>query len=205
MMALEESTSANSASRSYEGARRPAAIDCRHPAAIAELDLVSREKFELAFNAIITISPSFHTIFGGGTAEMRLTEVDSSATRHRRVASLRANGCKYFAALGREKAMTALALLIAIFKYQPSPFCILDEVDAPLDEATSAALPGWSARWRADAVHSSSPTIAKPWRPAACSTVSPCRNPASPNSSASAGKVTKPRKGSSAAAAASAA
>jgi chromosome segregation protein len=106
--------------------------------AIVELDLVTREKFETAFNAINTnFSTAFHTIFGGGHAEMRLTEVDSSGDAGIDVvASPPGKRLQNILLLsGGEKAMTALALLIAIFKYQPSPFCILDEVDAPLDEA----------------------------------------------------------------------
>jgi chromosome segregation protein len=106
--------------------------------AIAELDLVSREKFEQAFNAInANFSEAFHTIFGGGMAEMRLTEVDSSGDAGIDVvASPPGKRMQNVLLLsGGEKAMTALALLIAIFRYQPSPFCILDEVDAPLDEA----------------------------------------------------------------------
>jgi chromosome segregation protein len=106
--------------------------------AIAELDQVSREKFEQAFAAVNhNFSEAFHTIFGGGTAEMRLTEPDSSGDAGIDiVASPPGKRLQNVLLLsGGEKAMTALALLIAIFKYQPSPFCILDEVDAPLDEA----------------------------------------------------------------------
>jgi chromosome segregation protein len=106
--------------------------------AITELDQVSREKFEAAFSAINhNFSDAFHTIFGGGTAEMRLTEPDSSGDAGIDiVASPPGKRLQNVLLLsGGEKAMTALALLIAIFKFQPSPFCILDEVDAPLDEA----------------------------------------------------------------------
>jgi len=106
--------------------------------AIAELDLVSKEKFEQAFNAVNgNFSTAFHTIFGGGMAEMRLTEPDSSGDAGIDiVASPPGKRLQNVLLLsGGEKAMTALALLIAIFRYQPSPFCILDEVDAPLDEA----------------------------------------------------------------------
>ena len=105
---------------------------------IAELDAATKEKFEHAFHAINkSFSDAFHTIFGGGMAEMRLTEPDSSGEAGIDiVASPPGKRLQNILLLsGGEKAMTALALLIAIFRYQPSPFCILDEVDAPLDEA----------------------------------------------------------------------
>src|SRR5467141_2774059 len=106
--------------------------------AIAELDLATNENFEHAFHAINkSFSEAFHTIFGGGMAEMRLTEPDRSGDAGIDiVASPPGKRLQNVLLLsGGEKAMTALALLIAIFRYQPSPFCILDEVDAPLDEA----------------------------------------------------------------------
>lgn len=105
---------------------------------ILELDQATKEKFEQAFHAINkSFSDAFHAIFGGGMAEMRLTEPDSSGDAGIDiVASPPGKRLQNVLLLsGGEKAMTALALLIAIFRYQPSPFCILDEVDAPLDEA----------------------------------------------------------------------
>ena len=106
--------------------------------AIAELDLVCKQKFEEAFGVINSnFAVAFHTLFGGGTGEMRLSEPDSSGEPGIDVVA-QPPGKRLQNVLllsGGEKAMTALALLIAIFRYQPSPFCILDEVDAPLDEA----------------------------------------------------------------------
>jgi chromosome segregation protein len=106
--------------------------------AIKELDEVCKRKFEEAFSVINqNFAVAFHTLFGGGTGEMRLSEPDSSGEPGIDVVA-QPPGKRLQNVLllsGGEKAMTALALLIAIFRYQPSPFCILDEVDAPLDEA----------------------------------------------------------------------
>jgi chromosome segregation protein len=109
--------------------------------AITELDQVCKLKFEEAFSIINrNFAVAFHTLFGGGTGEMRMSEPDSSGERGIDVVA-QPPGKRLQNVLllsGGEKAMTALALLIAIFRYQPSPFCILDEVDAPLDEANVA-------------------------------------------------------------------
>jgi chromosome segregation protein len=105
---------------------------------INELDQVSRQKFEEAFNFINAhFAIAFQSLFGGGTGEMRLSEPDSSGeTGIDIVAQPPGKRLQSIMLLsGGEKALTALALLIAVFRYSPSPFCILDEVDAPLDEA----------------------------------------------------------------------
>ncbi|HXW16692.1 MAG TPA: hypothetical protein VEJ39_00220, partial [Candidatus Acidoferrales bacterium] len=105
---------------------------------IAELEQISRQKFEQAFAAInANFAGAFTTLFGGGHGEMRLTEPDSSGEAGIDVVA-QPPGKRLQNVLllsGGEKALTALALLIAVFRFQPSPFCILDEVDAPLDEA----------------------------------------------------------------------
>jgi chromosome segregation protein len=107
-------------------------------ATIKEIDTFSRQKFEEAFNRINqNFQDTFKKLFGGGNAVMRLTDEENSAESGiDLVASPPGKRLQNVLLLsGGEKAMTALALLVGIFQYQPSPFCILDEVDAPLDEA----------------------------------------------------------------------
>ncbi|MGA2770552.1 MAG: chromosome segregation protein SMC [Bryobacteraceae bacterium] len=111
--------------------------------AIQDIDQVSRRKFAEAFEAINAhFRECFLTLFGGGTGEMRLTDQENLAESGIDiVCSPPGKRLQNVLLLsGGEKALAALALLIAIFKYQPSPFCVMDEVDAPLDEANIGRL-----------------------------------------------------------------
>ncbi|HXR15227.1 MAG TPA: chromosome segregation protein SMC [Terriglobales bacterium] len=107
-------------------------------ATIKEIDIFSRQKFEEAFHKINeNFQTTFRKLFGGGHGFMRLTDEENSAESGIDVVAS-PPGKKLQNVLllsGGEKALTALALLVGIFQYQPSPFCILDEVDAPLDES----------------------------------------------------------------------
>ena len=122
--------------------------------AITELDEVSRQKFEEAFARINAhFAEAFQTLFGGGTGQMRLSEPDTAGEAGIDIAA-QPPGKRLQNVLllsGGEKALTALALLIAIFRYQPSPFCILDEVDAPLDETNVGRFAQMVAQMSADA------------------------------------------------------
>ena len=122
--------------------------------AITELDQVSRQKFEEAFAVINAhFATAFQTLFGGGTGQMRLSEPDSAGDAGIDIAA-QPPGKRLQNVLllsGGEKALTALALLIAIFRYQPSPFCILDEVDAPLDETNVGRFAQMVAEMSSDA------------------------------------------------------
>ncbi len=105
--------------------------------AIQELDTESRRRFKEAFEAINEhFKGMFRTLFGGGQGEMRLTDENNLAESGIDiVASPPGKRLQNVLLLsGGEKSLTAMALLMAIFRYTPSPFCILDEVDAPLDE-----------------------------------------------------------------------
>jgi chromosome segregation protein len=111
--------------------------------AIQEIDEVSRRKFAEAFEAINAhFREIFQTLFGGGTGEMRLTDQENLAESGIDiVCSPPGKRLQNVLLLsGGEKALAAMALLMAVFRYQPSPFCVMDEVDAPLDEVNIGRL-----------------------------------------------------------------
>ncbi len=112
-------------------------------ATIREIDTISRTKFDEAFARINeNFSVTFTRLFNGGQAFMRLTDEENTAESGIDiVASPPGKKLQNVLLLsGGEKALTALSLLVGIFLYQPSPFCVLDEVDAPLDETNVGRL-----------------------------------------------------------------
>src|SRR5439155_5089200 len=106
--------------------------------AIEEIDSVCRRQFKEAFESVNAgFQQSFVSLFGGGHGELRLLEgAEEAGAGVEIVAQPPGKRLQNVLLLsGGEKALTALALLIALFRYKPSPFCVLDEVDAPLDDA----------------------------------------------------------------------
>jgi chromosome segregation protein len=107
-------------------------------AALREIKERSRERFRSAFESINeNFVEFFRELFGGGQGRMTLLEAEDVLEAGIEVVA-QPPGKRLQNILllsGGEKAMTAIALVMAIFKYRPSPFCLLDEVDAPLDEA----------------------------------------------------------------------
>jgi chromosome segregation protein len=106
--------------------------------AISRIDRTSRQRFREAFDAINQeFQVTFRQLFGGGGAGLRLVDeedvLESGIDIIAQPPGKRLQNVLLLS--GGEKAMTAIALLFAIFRYRPSPFCLLDEVDAPLDDA----------------------------------------------------------------------
>ncbi len=105
--------------------------------AIRKIDRETRTKFKETFDQVNDgLQRLFPKIFGGGNASLSLTDDDLLETG---VSILARPPGKKNATIhllsGGEKALTALALIFAIFELNPAPFCMLDEVDAPLDDA----------------------------------------------------------------------
>jgi chromosome segregation protein len=105
--------------------------------AIAKIDKETRSRFKDTYDHVNTrIKEMFPRLFGGGTAYLEMTGDDLLSTG---VAIMARPPGKRISNIhlmsGGEKALTAVALVFAIFELNPAPFCMLDEVDAPLDEA----------------------------------------------------------------------
>jgi chromosome segregation protein len=106
-------------------------------AAIRKIDTETKELFRTTFDRVNTVFiERFPKLFGGGEAYLELTGDDLLETGVRVMARPPGKRNSSIQMLsGGEKAMTAVALLLALFQLNPAPFCLMDEVDAPLDDA----------------------------------------------------------------------
>ena len=105
---------------------------------IKEIDGICIQRFVNTFEQVnIMFGETFTFLFGGGTARLDLVDEDDPLESGLDITAQPPGKKNQSVQLlsGGEKALTALALLIALFRIKPSPFCILDEVDAPLDDA----------------------------------------------------------------------
>jgi len=104
---------------------------------ISRIDRTTKQRFQQAFeqtNALF--KETFPRLFGGGRAELRLDSEDLLTAGVDIIAQPPGKRLQDIGLLsGGEKALTAVALVFSIFRMKPAPFCILDEVDAPLDES----------------------------------------------------------------------
>ena len=107
-------------------------------AVITEINSGMTKRFKEAFAQInIYIAQCYVKLFGGGTAVLKLTEPDNILDSGIDI-QVQPPGKKLqslYLMSGGERALTVIALLFALLSYQPAPFCILDEIDAPLDDA----------------------------------------------------------------------
>lgn len=106
---------------------------------IIHIDQTTRQRFRDVFNATNKhFQRTFPRLFGGGSASLKLDGDDVLTAGVEVVAQPPGKRLQSLALLsGGEKALTAVALVFAIFQIKPAPFCILDEVDAPLDDANT--------------------------------------------------------------------